>query len=328
MFVAVDGKFSFSSIHGKEYALEYRSLRPRIPKDNAGYFLEEDMDLIDLFIGSEGTLGIITEVEVVLIERHPVEFPLMLFFKEEESLFAVLDSLRSHPQTLALEYFGPEALELLRQKQAASPHAGLPFLNPKYRQALLVDLGMTENALESSLVEMERILEKNGGDPSATWDGLDEKDAARLRMFRHLVPESVNSIIAQVKNRYPEVTKLGTDLAVPEHAFREMMDFYRKTMEESGIPFVIFGHIGDCHVHLNILPRSPGEFQEGKRLVELFAQKAVILGGTVSAEHGIGKLKRRMLELMYTPEELHVMKGIKKGLDPGNLLNRGVLFSP
>lgn len=328
MFLSVHGKIGFSSLRGKEYVLKTESLRPRISKDNAGYYLSEDMDLIDLFVGSEGTLGLITEVEVLLAERSPLEFPFMAFFRDEDSLISTVESLRLRSEILALEYFGPEALDLLRQKQEANPQVGLPLLNRVFTQALLVDVGIPSDALEKTLKMIGEILRKNHGDMNATWDGFEEKDESRLRLFRHLVPETINSIIAQVKTQYPQVIKLGTDLAVPDSAFREMMGFYRKTMEESGIPFVIFGHIGDSHVHVNILPRSPQEFLEGKRIVELFAQKAVDLGGTVSAEHGIGKLKRHLLELMFSPDELNHMRKLKDELDPDHLLNRGVLFNP
>jgi FAD/FMN-containing dehydrogenase len=90
--------------------------------------------------------------------------------------------------------------------------------------------------------------------------------------------------------------------------------------------YVLFGHIGDAHLHINILPASQKEFDTGQRLMLEFAHHAVELGGTVSAEHGLGKRKRHLLELQYTPDEIESMKQVKRRLDPDWLLNRGNLF--
>ena len=89
---------------------------------------------------------------------------------------------------------------------------------------------------------------------------------------------------------------------------------------------VIFGHIGDAHVHVNILPRSEEEVTEGRALMLEFARKAVELGGTVSAEHGLGKRKRHLLALQYTPEQIGWMRAVKTRLDPQGLFGRGNLF--
>ena len=90
---------------------------------------------------------------------------------------------------------------------------------------------------------------------------------------------------------------------------------------------MIFGHIGDAHVHVNILPKSPAEFEAGQRLMLDFARHAVALGGTVSAEHGLGKRKAHLLALQYTPDQIEAMEAVKRRLDPHWLLNRGSLFA-
>ena len=95
---------------------------------------------------------------------------------------------------------------------------------------------------------------------------------------------------------------------------------------QHALDYVIFGHIGDAHVHVNILPTSQAEFEAGQSLMLDFARHAVELGGTVSAEHGLGKRKAHLLELQYTPEQIEAMKAVKRRLDPHWLLNRGTLF--
>ncbi len=85
---------------------------------------------------------------------------------------------------------------------------------------------------------------------------------------------------------------------------------------------MIFGHIGDAHVHVNILPSSQEQFDAGQRLMLDFARHAVALGGTVSAEHGLGKRKAHLLEIQYTADQIEAMKEVKRRLDPDWLLNR------
>jgi len=114
---------------------------------------------------------------------------------------------------------------------------------------------------------------------------------------------------------------------VPLTRNQEMLAEYHATLRERGLEYVIFGHIGDAHVHVNILPRSPDEFETGQRLMLHFARHAVSLGGTVSAEHGLGKRKAHLLALQYTSQQIEGMKEVKRRLDPHWLLNPGNLFA-
>lgn len=104
------------------------------------------------------------------------------------------------------------------------------------------------------------------------------------------------------------------------------MACYRDTLEKEGLEYVIFGHVGDSHLHVNMLPGSSRELQRAKELYRLFARKAVSLGGTVSAEHGIGRIKKEYLPILYDQEALGQMRRIKDTLDPEGILNPGVLL--
>jgi FAD/FMN-containing dehydrogenase len=108
---------------------------------------------------------------------------------------------------------------------------------------------------------------------------------------------------------------------------KEMMAFYRRRLEET-FPdqYVIFGHIGDAHVHVNILPKDGEESERAKALITELARQVVLLGGTVSAEHGLGKRKIDLLEIQYTPDQIGMMKDVKRRLDPKWLLGQGTLF--
>jgi FAD/FMN-containing dehydrogenase len=120
---------------------------------------------------------------------------------------------------------------------------------------------------------------------------------------------------------------MGTDYAVPFAGNRAMLAYYRARLEaEFPGRHVIFGHIGDAHVHVNIFS-DPADPRRATDLLVEFARHAVELGGTVSAEHGLGKRKGHLLELQYTPRELDAMRAVKRRLDPANILGRGTLWA-
>jgi len=134
-------------------------------------------------------------------------------------------------------------------------------------------------------------------------------------------------LIAQRKAEFPEIHKIGTDMAVPDEAFRDYLKYYHEVLEEQGMEFVVFGHIGDNHLHVNMLPRNNEEVKQGMDNYMVFAKRAVELGGTVAAEHGIGKLKRQFLEVMYGAEGIREMQAVKISLDPKYLINRGTMIA-
>jgi D-lactate dehydrogenase (cytochrome) len=160
----------------------------------------------------------------------------------------------------------------------------------------------------------------------ATWLAGDEKEMIRLKDFRHAVPEAVNLLLDERRRQDPTLTKLGTDLAVPDECLAAVMRLYRDGLEASGLEYVSFGHIGNNHVHVNIIPRDAAEYRRGRELYGAWAREVVAMGGTVSAEHGIGKLKKDLLRTMYGGEGVDQMIKLKRLFDPTGLLNQGNLF--
>ena len=112
-------------------------------------------------------------------------------------------------------------------------------------------------------------------------------------------------------------------MSVPDRHLKEIIRYYRSELGHERIASVIFGHIGDSHLHVNMIPGTYDQLLKARDLYKKFAQKAVSLGGTVSAEHGIGKLKKDYLRILYPPGVLEEMKTIKSSLDPDHVLNPG-----
>jgi D-lactate dehydrogenase (cytochrome) len=165
-----------------------------------------------------------------------------------------------------------------------------------------------------------------GGNPDASWTATEGNAWLQLKAFRHAAPERVNVRIAERQRSHPGLTKLGTDLSVPDGRLRDVLAMYRRELAEARLESVVFGHIGNNHLHVNILPRDMEEYARGQALVRGWARQAVAWGGSVAAEHGIGKLKTGLLELMYGPAGIAQMRAVRRVFDPDGRLNPGNLF--
>jgi FAD/FMN-containing dehydrogenase len=279
---------------------------PQTTKHTGGYRLSPGMDWIDLFAGSEGTLGVITEAELRLLPS-PSEFLAgVVFFSHDEGALDAVDVWRVEAQARMLEYFDRPSLDLLRTRFPEIPSgAGVAILFEEENADL--DVWLRRLTAAGALIE-------------DSWFATTPGDREKFRKFRHALPELVNAVVRQ--NGF---MKLGSDYAVPIARNRDMMAEYRRRLEPE-FPYVIFGHIGDAHVHVNILPSTAQQFARGQELMLDFARHAVALGGTVSAEHGLGTRKRGLLELQYTRDQIEAMKDVKRRLDPQWLLGQGTLF--
>ena len=120
--------------------------------------------------------------------------------------------------------------------------------------------------------------------------------------------------------------KLGTDVAVPDKFFRQFFASSKKLVQNAEIDFVVYGHFGNSHMHLNMLPKNKNEFETGKNIYHAICIAAINHGGTISAEHGVGKIKTDYLLEMYGRETISKMFEIKKTLDPNLILGRGNIF--
>jgi D-lactate dehydrogenase (cytochrome) len=144
--------------------------------------------------------------------------------------------------------------------------------------------------------------------------------------MRRAIPESVNRLIALRKRADPAINKLAADMAVPDGFLRTSLVMYRSATAEEGLDCAIWGHIGDNHLHVNVLPRNKADFDRGRALIAEWAKKVTEMGGTVSAEHGVGKLKREALRIMYGEEHILEMRALKRALDPKGTLGAGTML--
>jgi FAD/FMN-containing dehydrogenase len=275
---------------------------PRTTKHSAGFPLAPGMDWIDLFVGSEGTLAVVTEARLRLLPVPGELLTGVIFFESDDAALAAVDRWRTRPTLRMLEYMDAQSLYLLS--------SGWPDIPMRAAAALLIE---DEGELDTWLDDV----------PEDSWFAASDRDRERFRRFRHALPEAVNQLV-----RSRGLLKMGSDCAVPVEQNRKMLAFYRARLRDT-FPdrHVIFGHIGDAHLHANMLPADDREAAIAREVLIDFAREAVRLGGTVSAEHGLGKRKAHLLAIQYTPEEIEAMRAVKRRLDPQWLLGRGNLFA-
>jgi D-lactate dehydrogenase (cytochrome) len=326
-YKAENGKFIIKTSEG-DFTIKIPTYQMPKAKNAAGLYTREDMDLIDLFIGSEGVFGAITEADIWLKEFTP-QMSNVAFFKEESDALDFVIKLRKSEKIKPefIEFFENNALSLLRDKQKEDPKfVDMPDIDEDITTAISFDLPYSEETLEDYFSEIAKMLKECNSSLNNTWSAYEDREIARFKHFRHAVPEIVNNIIAERKKLYPEIHKLGTDMSVEDEHLKEMMEYYNAALKEAGLEYVMWGHIGDNHVHVNILPRNMDDLKLGKELYKQFATKAVQFGGSVSAEHGIGKIKHEYLQIMYGEEGVLQMREIKFSLDPNCVFNCGNIF--
>ncbi|MFX0101106.1 MAG: FAD-binding oxidoreductase [Candidatus Hodarchaeota archaeon] len=323
-----EGSFTIKTTGGTDIKFIIPTYTIPKAKNAAGLFTKPRMDLIDLFIGTEGIFGVIAEVDVWLMPWHPV-ISNILFFKAEIDALDFVDKIRKTKGNLPefLEFIGQRGLEILKGIQAEDPKIiDMPSIPDDARSAIIFDLEYSEEKLSDSFLDIGKIAESCNTRLENSWSGYEDRERARFKHFRHALPETVNNIIAAKKREYPELHKLGTDMSVTDEFLKEMMTFYHSVLDEAGLDYVIFGHIGDNHVHVNIIPHNMEELEKGKKIYSKFAKKAIECGGSVSAEHGIGRIKKDYLEIMFGKEGIEQMKAVKNALDPGKMMNIGNIF--
>ncbi len=306
--------------------------KPNVRKNTCGYFSGEDVDAVDLFVGSEGTLGVITEVGLRLVPRPSGSLSGIVFFSQESDLLDFVNEAAKASfgtrKRLAegkaegagvdaslIEYFDRKSLELISEKFPEVPEgmAGAVFFEQE----------TSENNEDELFDAWNIMLENNDAEIETSWFAVSEQDLQKMREFRHALPVAVNERVVRNGQR-----KIGTDMAVPDAGFGSFLRYCESRLESSGIEYVIFGHIGDNHLHINLLPKDDEEAVAARHIYGRFIAYAVMLGGTVSAEHGIGKLKSKYLYVMYGERYLNEMAELKKAFDPNGILGVGNMIDP
>lgn len=324
-FLASNFNLHLKTVNGNEYNLHLPEYQMPPTKNTSGYFSKKNMNAIDLFIGSEGTLGVITKIKLKLVDLPEKILSSVVFFNQEKDALAFINmareisyqtrkqALKDFLDALALEFFDKNALRFLLKDY--------PNVPSKAQAAVWFEQEFNSRNEEKLFEAWMKLITEFNGDEESAWFSFSDSDNKKIQEFRHAISWKINEYISQ-----NNLKKLGTDVAVPDDKFEELYYFSKAVVEKEGLHYVVYGHFGNSHMHLNMLPKSEEEYLRGKEIYKKICKKAVELGGTISAEHGIGKLKTEYLVLMYGQENVRKMIEVKKALDPNLILGSGNIF--
>ncbi|GAA4538628.1 FAD-binding oxidoreductase [Amycolatopsis samaneae] len=298
------------SVLGLEVVLADGSLLKtgrRTVKGVAGY------DLARLFVGSEGTLGVITQATVALKPLPQAPATLVAGFSTTEAACEVV-------ARAVREGLVPSLLEIM---DASSIKAAEAYLKTDLgagsdcRALLLAQSDSGGEAARRELAVLEQICTDCGADLVYATDDLEE--GKMLLQARRVVLTALEMYGVW----------LTDDLCVPRTRIAELILGCERISEEVGLRIAVVGHAGDGNMHPTIVyqPDDPDEFARARKAFDAILEVVLSLGGTVTGEHGVGKIKREWLEREIGPVGLRVHRQIKQALDPDNLFNPGSMFS-
>ncbi|CAN5898465.1 FAD-linked oxidase C-terminal domain-containing protein [soil metagenome] len=289
--------------------------RTALEKNTVGYALAHDP--VDWFVGSEGTLGVVVEAEVALLPLPEQVVGLAIPFATEadalQFVVAARESRNVSPR--CLEFFDVLELEIAR---AAEESAGWA---PAARAFVYVE-EVPPPGSDPALDEWLSLAEASSAivDDVRVYEG--ETALREARRVRHAVPAHMNERGAA--RRAHGGRKVSTDWAVPYRHLARAIARARALADEAGVAqAVTSGHAGNGHPHQNFIAHDANELARIDRVVEATLRDVIALGGTVAAEHGIGKIKRKWLPLQMSPLQVRAMHAIKRELDPAGILAPG-----
>jgi D-lactate dehydrogenase (cytochrome) len=349
-----DGTFTIESGGGERRIEVPRITMPDVPKRSAGYFAAPGMDLVDLFVGAEGTLGVIVSARLRVQPRPAGICWVMTPLASESAAIALTGALREAARATwrsgdihgidlaAIEHLDRRSLEVVRDdgvdvRLGIQVSAGTDVI-------LLTQLELHEVTLaavlsgdqgegsvaDSPIARLAELLQQHGVlETSEVSLPSDARRAAAFVELREAVPAGVNRRVAIARQREGRIHKTAADMIVPFAHFASMMRECRRQCAERGLDLAVWGHISDGNVHPNVIPRSFEDVVQGKAVLLELARQVIAMGGCPLAEHGVGRnpVKQEMLRMLYGESGVAAMRRVKLSLDPDWKLAPGVLFA-
>lgn len=268
-------------------------------------------NLTHLFIGSEGTLGVITKIVVKVVPKMPQNILLLYSFASEtDACKAVNDILINHISPSALEFMEKDAIEWSIKFNQISNIT----INENTRALLLIELeGKNKEEIWNDIERLSAVLDKYS-QTAEPLIGETEEEKQTLWKIRRKVGEAVKS-----NSVYKE-----EDTVVPRYYLPDLLFKVKQIGQKYGFQSVCYGHAGDGNLHVNIIKGNMSDEKWEKELPNAIKEIFLVckeLGGTISGEHGIGWVQKNYLPLVFTSQHFELFSGIKKIFDPNNILN-------
>ncbi len=331
---------------------EYRW--PDVPKVSAGYYAATGMDLVDLFVGAEGTLGVVTSVTLRTVPTRPSVIVALVHCPDRATGLRLVDELRSASRQTwssgdacgvdisAIEHMDRQSLDLLRADgadrrsdvripgdTALSLLVTVELPDSLSRARAYDELGraLEPDAPDTPLVRLCRLLAGHGV-LDRTELALGAARQAQFLALREAVPVAVNSRIARARREIDQsIHKVAADVIVPFERLADLLEGCDREIGGRGLDGAVWGHISDGNLHPNVLPRTITELHWGREAVLAIGRLAMALGGSPCAEHGVGRnrVKQQLVRELVGEAGVEAMRRVKAALDPARKLAPGVL---
>ena len=267
-------------------------------------------DLTRLFVGSEGTLGVITKIILKLIPAPEAKATILALFKKvEDTAEAVSGIVAAKIVPSTIEFMDRASI---RCSEQANP-MGIP---EDIEGLLLIEIDGNADSIQALAEKIKAVLiEHNADEVKLTQDPV---EADKLWQARRVVSQATYNL---------NPVKIAEDVVVPRSNIPRLIRFLEETGRKHGIPILSFGHAGDGNFHVSLMIKETEEdYAKAHRAVEEIFSETIRLGGTLSGEHGIGTAKAPYISMELAPEVIETMKSIKRVFDPNNILNPGKIF--
>ncbi|MGD9947785.1 MAG: FAD-binding oxidoreductase [Desulfobulbus sp.] len=277
----------------------------RTVKNVVGY------DLTRLFVGAEGTLGVVTRIILRLLPKPEARKTMLV-------AFASIEGAAEAVSTIIRGKIIPTTLEFMDGSAIACVRKATPLDLPEACQAvLIIEVDGAKEQLDSQVTRILELIKPLGVVEIRIAQTVEESEA--IWQVRRAVSPSLRNL---------NPNKFNEDIVVPRSRVPEMIRALEKISTQYSVPIVNFGHAGDGNIHVNVMVdlAEPGMDETVEQVLQEIFRTAVSLNGSISGEHGIGTAKSPFIALELNPETLATMRAIKQALDPNNIMNPGKIF--
>ena len=289
---------------------------------------DTDSELFSSIIGSEGTIGVIVEADLILTKEASECWGICFFFEEEKESWKCVDAIKQvQPKgschIRAVEYFDHKIMKMIMEKKRIMTKLQIiPDIEEKFFSMLYVEIE-GEEMLDEMAEQLLEITTEYGSDPDETWAFEGKQEIEKMKIFRHAAPEIIGLFFEEKKKKDDRLYKVIGDYKIKGLPFEELMTCYQDFAGKSGIQYCIFGHAASNHVLLHFLPETYAELERAEEVLREFEQSVESFQIEFPGEQGVGKTKKKCFIQNEKYERLLKFKKIK---DPDGILNSGNIF--
>lgn len=286
------------------------------------------MDLIDLIAGSEGSLGAVVQLTLQVLPCCEEPWGVIFFFETEEKALSFCETVRAKaPMGICcMEFFDRFSLKRVEKMKETSTSLKALIEFPKNsKAAIYLEISHTDSAIVyDTLMELLTDFSEQGGAEEESRAVSGQSAVKIFHQMRHAVPESVNMSIDILRQTLPQAHKFGLDFYCPELSCPEQYKIYSHIIDEFRLPYVIFGHAVERHLHCNLIPANAQQLALCPQAVARLAQAFSAKGANLCFENGVGKLKAEYLPVRE--EEKHIITQVRGFFDPEKRMNPNDLW--